>query len=109
MSEIINSKDMLKKVVDYKIIAENKWDVSEKEVEEIISCFIPKENDIKVDMSKLDYRIFTADYYRQKYPHFPEEVLECLAECSQTKIGVIKEEKAPTITKKDEETIITFD
>jgi len=95
---------------NWEVVNTGKWvDISQKEVDDIVSCFIPKENDIKIDMSKLDFRIHTADYYREKFPNFPEYIYELLEQCSQTKIGSIKEETKPTFERLEEETEINFD
>ena len=108
MTEENKSGDMLKS--NWEIIDKGKWeDISEKELEDIVSCFIPKKNDIKIDMSQFDFRIFTADYYKEKFPNFPSYVYDLLEECSSKKIGTIKEEKPPTVVKTEEETVITFD
>ena len=115
MAENINSNEddivfgnMMKK--DYEVLKMGDWeDISEKAVEEIVSCFIPKHNEIDIDMSKFDFRIFTKEYYMEKYTNFPPEVYFALEECSATKIGVIKEEEEPITKKEDKDTTITFE
>ena len=115
MAENINSNEndivfgnMMKK--DYEVLKMGDWeDISEKQIQDIVSCFIPKDNDIELDMTKFDFRVYTKEYYMEKFPHFPPEVYFAREECSKNKIGTIKEEEPPNTTKVEGDTILNFE
>ena len=113
MTEIINLEEMPTKVV-YEIVENEKWkEMSQDEIQEIINIFVPKENDIKIDMNKFNYgEVYDRDYYVNKFPHFPANIHDILAESSKKKIGIIKDQPDAsnnTFSKKVGEFEISFE
>ena len=68
------------------------WDMTQDEIDDIIKCFLPKKTDLEIDLSKFDYRTHTAEWYKHKFPKFPDYVYPILEECSEKKVGEASKE-----------------
>tara|TARA_R100001443_G_scaffold114575_2_gene130784 strand:+ start:909 stop:1394 length:486 start_codon:yes stop_codon:yes gene_type:complete len=59
-----------------------------------------------LDLSKFDFRTHTADWYKEKYPHFPDNFYEILEEASRVKID---DKRDNGLKKIDKVTTLKFD
>jgi len=87
-------------------LEERKFEMSMENFQELIDNFLPPDK-LGLDMSKFDFRILTADWYKQKYPYFDEKVYDILEKCSEKKIATLLEEQ-PSMTIEHGEFNISF-
>ncbi len=59
-----------------------------------------------IDIANFDFRTHTADWYKEKWPNFPDEFYNILEEASRVKID---DKRKPTFTKIEKETTLKFD
>ena len=59
-----------------------------------------------IDLTKFDFRTHTADWYREKYPHFPDNFYGILEEASKVKIS---DKRDNGLKKIDKVTTLKFD
>ena len=52
-----------------------------------------KDGTDKIDWEKIDYEIYGEDYYRMKFPHFPDEWYALLVQASKEKFKDLTKEK----------------
>ena len=84
------------------------WEMTQDEIDEIIKCFLPRDKDISIDLSKFDYRTHTAEWYKHKFPKFPDHVYPILEECSVKKIGVGEKDEPSGGTREEGEFVVSF-
>lgn len=67
------------------------------EEQDIMNMFVElsnfKEDTEKIDWEKIDYEIYGEDWYRSKYPHFPDEWYALLVKASREKFKDLTKEK----------------
>ena len=51
-----------------------------------------KDHTDKIDWNKIDYEIYGEDWYREKYPHFPDEWYALLVKASREKFADLTKE-----------------
>ena len=64
-------------------------DMSATQVVELFDEFIDK----GVDISKFDYRLYTRDYYAEKFPGFEPRFYDCLEKASHEKFADVSAKK----------------
>tara|TARA_R100001463_G_scaffold113999_1_gene169189 strand:- start:4495 stop:5025 length:531 start_codon:yes stop_codon:yes gene_type:complete len=101
----ISSNGMLNKVINDKDI--NEWvEMDEDAIKDFATQFLVYfDDDKEVDLSKFVYETFDAEYYKMKYPNFPDEWYEIMATASKEKF---QDKRMPTFTKRNEETTLNF-
>ena len=67
------------------------------EEQDIMNMFVDlvnfKDDTEKIDWEKIDYEIYGEDWYRSKYPHFPDEWYALLVKASREKFKDLTKEK----------------
>ena len=84
---------------------DNWTELSEDDITEMFSCFI-NYDEPSIDLSKFDFRTHTADWYREKYPHFDDRFYKILEEASEKKLDDKRDGGLRIIEK---ETTLKFD
>ena len=71
-------------------------------------CYLDeRENITNIDFDSLNYQVYDADYYAEKFPGFDSTVYEILAE--STKIDKVIDNRDPPLKIKHEPITVTFD
>lgn len=85
----------------------NEWvEMDEDAVKDFASQFLVYfDDDKEVDLNKFVFETFDAEYYKMKYPNFPDEWYEIMATASKEKL---QDKRMPTFTKRNEETTLNF-
>jgi len=84
---------------------EEQWKpMDEEAISDFASQFLIYENDT-IDLSKFDYEIHSEQYYRDKFPGFPDTWFPIMAEASRTKID---DKRTPTFSKINKPTTLSF-
>ena len=84
---------------------EGQWnEMSEEDIADFASQFLVYENDA-LDLSKFDYEIYGEDYYREKFPNFPNSWYPIMAEASRDKVS---DKRTPTFSKINNPTTLSF-
>jgi len=73
-------------------------------INDFASQFLVYENDT-LDLSKFDYEIYSEDFYREKFPAFPDAWYPIMAEASREKLG---DKRTPTFSKVNTPTTLSF-
>jgi tagatose-1,6-bisphosphate aldolase len=76
-----------------KQIEENTTDFCDMTAEQVVDLF-DEFLDKGIDLSKFDYRLYTKDYYAEKFPGFDPRFYECLEKASHEKFADQTEKKA---------------
>ena len=63
----------------------------------------------KVEWDKLDYEIYGEDWYREKYPNFPDEWYALMVEASKKKFQDLQKKEKEGMTIEKGNFIISFD
>lgn len=80
-------QDIVKKQIE-----ENKTEFCDMTAEQVVDLF-DEFLDKGVDLSKFDYRLYTKDYYAEKFPGFDPRFYECLEKASHEKFADQSEKK----------------
>ena len=91
-----------------KQIEENTTDFCDMTAEQVVDLF-DEFLDKGIDLSKFDYRLYTKDYYAEKFPGFEPRFYECLEKASHEKFGDFTEKKGwDNYTFENGEFVISF-
>tara|TARA_R110000803_G_scaffold3926_3_gene13444 strand:- start:5227 stop:5724 length:498 start_codon:yes stop_codon:yes gene_type:complete len=81
----------------------------ETDVMQMFSCLNAfKEGTDKVEWDMVDYEVYGEDWYRQKYPNFPDEWYELLVKASREKFKDLSRDDS-TFTKTDGNFTVKWD
>tara|TARA_R110002020_G_scaffold46464_2_gene132155 strand:- start:1261 stop:1749 length:489 start_codon:yes stop_codon:yes gene_type:complete len=84
---------------------EEQWrPMDDEAIREFAGQFLHFEND-ELDLSLFDYKINDEDYYRSRFPHFPDDWYRIMAEASAKKID---DKRDKTFTRIDKPTTLSF-
>mgnify|MGYP003656745357 CR=1 FL=1 len=91
-----------------KQIEENTTDFCDMTAEQVVDLF-DEFLDKGIDLSKFDYRLYTKDYYAEKFPGFEPRFYECLEKASHEKFADQSEKKGwDNYTFENGEFVISF-
>ena len=68
-----------------------------------------KEGTDRVDWDKVDYEVWGEDWYREKYPHFPDEFYALLVKASEKKFEDLQKGNEKGLTRTKGEFTVNFD
>tara|TARA_R110002051_G_scaffold42296_1_gene86997 strand:+ start:1727 stop:2224 length:498 start_codon:yes stop_codon:yes gene_type:complete len=84
-------------------------DHGETDVMQMFSCLNAfKEGTDKVEWDMVDYEIYGEDWYREKYPNFPDEWYELLVKASREKFKDLSKDDS-TFSKTDGNFVVKWD
>ena len=114
--ELLNAmRDKIEKSIQYfqdnsgTLLTEDKNDddwkpMSDDQLKDFAGQFLCYDTDT-LDLSKFDYEIHDEDFYRYKFPHFPDQFYSVMAEASATKLS---DKRNKSFVKIDKETTLSF-
>ena len=68
-----------------------------------------KEGTGKVEWDKLDYDVYGEDYYREKYPHFPDEFYPLMVRASRKKYEDLRKENTSGVLREEGNFVVSFE
>ena len=68
-----------------------------------------KEGTGKVEWDKLDFEVYGEDYYRDKFPHFPDEFYPLMVRASKNKYEDLRKETTSGIKIEQGNFVVSFD
>ena len=101
--EAIMKKQIIDSVTEFKTM-------DEKEIVDLF-CDVQGLGQGLVPIEKFDFRSYTAEYYRKKFPQFPPNFYELMEKASQEKIAnftVDKKKEDAGMIRIEEETVVSF-
>ena len=78
--------------------------MSEDQLKDFAGQFLCYDSDT-LDLSKFDFQIHDEDFYRLKFPNFPDEFYSVMAEASQTKLS---DKRNKSFVRIEKETTLSF-
>ena len=101
--EALMKKQIINSVTEFKTM-------DEKEIVDLF-CDVQGLGEGLIPIEKFDFREYTAEYYRKKFPKFPENFYELMEKASQEKIAnftVDKKKEETGMIRIEEETVVSF-
>ena len=101
--EALMKKQIINSVTEFKTM-------DEKEIVDLF-CDVQGLGEGLIPIQQFDFREYTAEYYRKKFPKFPENFYELMEKASQEKIAnftVDKKKEETGMIRIEEETVVSF-